>query len=299
MSTAAPPWGRRRRDATERDLSGIADSFRFLLSDLTGVDDGVPPTVPDGVPDALRCEVEDAIAALIAYQGPSYAELYVHRLRRFARRRDVDAALLGLIARELARRMCYEDPIRIAQCRLVTARDGQAMSARHRFRLDELFGALPGKIGRPLLMGCERAGWTHLPVSMRFNARSGAGRLRLRLEASLRRWRLFSARYAAERAWIERWLHMIDRGLTRQPAAALAIAGTAAMVQGTGDGYRRGLSDWHALIDGVVKPVLDGALSVADLAAAITEIAALSRERSPGHVAAVIARIREGANRGA
>ena len=102
-------------------------------------------------------------------------------------------------------------------------------------------------------MGCERVGWTHLPVSMRFNACSGAGRLRLRLEASLRRWRLFSARYASERAWVERWLHMIDRSLTKQPAAASAIAGTAAMIQGSGDGYRRGLADWHALIDGVVS----------------------------------------------
>lgn len=280
-------------------MNSIADSFRFLLSDLTGVDDCATPTVPVGVPEALRAEVAEAIAALIAYQGPSYAELYVHRLQRFVRRRDVDAALLGLTARELARRMCYDDPIRIAQHHLVTAHDGDAVTSRHRFRLDELFGALPGKVGRPLLMGCERAGWTHLPVSMRFNACSGAGRLRLRLEASLRRWRLFSARYVSERAWVERWLHMIDRGLTKQPAAALAIVGTAAMIQGSGDGYRRGLADWHALIDGVVKPALDGVLPVVDLSAAVTEIVALSREGAPGQVTAALVRIQEGASRGA
>lgn len=280
-------------------MNSIADSFRFLLSDLTGVDDCAVPTVPAGVPEALRAEVADAIAALIAYQGPSYAELYVHRLRRFARRRDVDAVLLGLIAREMARRMCYDDPIRIAQHHLATAHSDDALTSRHRFRLDELFGALPGKIGWPLLMGCERAGWTHLPVSMRFNACSGAGRLRLRLEASLRRWRLFSARYASERAWVERWLHMIDRSLIKQPAAALAIAGTAAMIQGSGDGYRRGLADWHALIDGIVKPTLDGVLPVTDLAAAVTDIVALSRDGASRQVAAAIARIREEASRGA
>lgn len=280
-------------------MNSIADSFRFLLSDLTGVDDCAAPTVPAGVPEALRSEVAEAIAVLVAYQGPSYAELYIHRLRRFARRRDVDAALLGLIAREMARRMCYDDPIRIAQHHLATAHGGDAVTSRHRFRLDELFGALPGKVGRPLLMGCERAGWMHLPVSMRFNACSGAGRLRLRLEASLRRWRLFSARYASERAWVERWLHMIDRGLTKQPAAAAAIAGTAAMIQGSGDGYRRGLAEWHALIDGVVKPALDGTLPVADLADAVREIVTLSRDGSPERVAAAIARLRQEANRGA
>ncbi|MGN6309665.1 MAG: DUF6537 domain-containing protein [Xanthobacteraceae bacterium] len=280
-------------------MSSIADSFRFLLSDLTGVDDCAMPTVPVGVPETLRAEIADAIAALITYQGPSYAELYVHRLRRFSRRRDVDAALLGLIAREMARRMCYDDPIRIAQHHLATAHGDDALTSRHRFRLDELFGALPGKIGWPLLMGCERAGWTHLPVSMRFNACSGAGRLRLRLEAGMRRWRLFSARYASERAWVERWLHMIDRSLTKQPAAALAIAGTAAMIQGSGDSYRRGLADWHALIDGIVKPTLDGVLPVADLAAAVTEIVMLSRGGASRQVVAAIARIREAANRGA
>jgi hypothetical protein len=280
-------------------LNSIADSFRFLLSDITGVDDCASPTVPAGVPETLRADVAEAIAALIAYQGPSYAELYVHRLRRFARRRDVDGVLLGLIAREMARRMCYDDPIRIAQHHLATVHGGDAAMSHHRFRLDELFGALPGKFGRPLLIGCERIGWTHLPVSMRFNACNAAGRFRLRLEASLRRWRLFSARYTSERAWIERWLHMIDRSLTKQPAAASAIAGTAAMIHGTGDGYQRGVADWHALIDGVVKPVLDGLLPVPDLAGAIGEIMALSHTGSPKQVASAIARIREDASRDA
>jgi hypothetical protein len=279
-------------------LNSIAESFRFLLSDLTGVDDCKPPAVPDGVPEALRSEVADAIAVLIAYQGPSYAQLYVQRLRRFARRRDVDAELLGLIAREMARRMCYDDPICIAQRHLATSRTGDAVAERHRFRLEDLFGALPGKFGWPLLAGCERAGWSHVPVSMRFNGCSLLGRQRLRLEAGLRRWRLFSARYASERAWVERWLHMIDRSLTKQPAAAIAIAGTAAMVRGSGDGYRQGLADWHALIDGIVKPALDGALPVADLFGAVVEIATLSSVGSPGDVAAAILRIQEEATHG-
>lgn len=272
-------------------MNSIAESFRFLLSDLTGVDDCSPPTVPDGIPEALRSEVAGAIAALIAYQGPSYAQLYVHRLRRFARRRDVDAALLGLIAQQMARRMCYDDPICIAQRHLATARTGDAVAERHRFRLEDLFGALPNKFGWPLLAGCERAGWLHVPVSMRFNGCSLLGRQRLRLEAGLRRWRLFSARYASERAWVERWLHMIDRSLTKQPAAARVIAETAAMIQGSGDGYRHGLSDWHLLIDGLVKPTLDGTLPVADLSGAVVEIATLSRDGSPGDVAAAIQRI--------
>jgi hypothetical protein len=43
------------------------------------------------------------------------------------------------------------------------------------------------------------------------------------------------------------------------------------MIQGYGEPYRQGLADWHAIIDGLVKPTLDGVLPLADLAAAIAE----------------------------
>ena len=78
-------------------------------------------------------------------------------------------------------------------------------------------------------------------------------------------------RYAKERAWVERWLHMIDRSLTKQPAAALAIVRTATMIKGYGDAYRQGVADWHAIIDGLVKPTFDGVLDLPDLAGAVAE----------------------------
>ena len=43
------------------------------------------------------------------------------------------------------------------------------------------------------------------------------------------------------------------------------------MIQGYGDPYRQGMADWHAIIDGLVKPTFDGALALPDLAGAITE----------------------------
>ena len=114
-------------------------------------------------------------------------------------------------------------------------------------------------------------GWPHKPFSIRFSAESRWGVRRLKIEAALRRWRLFSVRYAKERAWVERWLHMIDRALTKQPRAAAAIVQTAAMIQGYGDVYRQGMADWHAIIDGLAKPTFDGALPLLDLAADIAE----------------------------
>ena len=111
-------------------------------------------------------------------------------------------------------------------------------------------------------------------VSIRFSTKSRWRVRRLKIEASLRRWRRFSVRYARERVWVERWLHMIDRALTKQPEAASAIVQTATMVQGYGDAYRQGLADWHAIIDGLAKPTFDGVLPLKDLAGAVAEAGA-------------------------
>jgi hypothetical protein len=87
----------------------------------------------------------------------------------------------------------------------------------------------------------------------------------------LRRWRRFSVRYTKERAWVERWLHMISRSLEKQPRAAAVIVQTATMIQGYGDPYRQGMADWHAIINGLAKPTFDGVLPLADLDGAIRE----------------------------
>jgi len=258
-------------------VAGLLSSLRYLLADFIGEDDGTPPFLPDSLPDGAAAVVSEGIHRLIDYQGASYAQLYVDRLRRFVGRPGVDAAMFGEIARLMAMRMSYQDPIRIAQSRLaefeIGAADPRAQSTDDtaKFRLDELIGALPAVVAEPVLDALEWVGWTHKPVSISFGTRSRWGIRRLKIEASLRRWRLFSVRYAKERAWVERWLHMIDRSLTKQPKAASAIVQTATMVQGYGDAYRQGLADWHAIIDGLAKPTFDGVLPLADLAGAVAE----------------------------
>ncbi len=185
--------------------------------------------------------------------------------------------MLGEIAQLMAMRMSYEDPIRIAQLKLAECeaasdlRGPAPTSDIRKFRLDELIGALPALVAEPMLDMLEWAGWTHMPVSIQFNGATRPGILRLKIEAGLRRWRRSSVRYAKERMWVERWLHMIDRSLTKQPAATSEIVQTATMIQGYGDRYRQGMADWHAIIDGLAKPTFDGALPLPDLAGAIAE----------------------------
>jgi hypothetical protein len=256
-------------------VANFLSSLRYLFADIIGDDDDTPPFLPDGLPDGAAAVVSEAIHRLVDYQGPSYAQLYVDRLQRFVGRRGVDAAMFGEIARLMAVRMSYEDPIRIAQLKLAThaaaSSDLQPKIDVRKFRVDELVGALPAIVAEPVLDVLDWADWTHKPVSIRFSAVSRWGVRRLKIEAALRRWRLFSVRYTKERAWVERWLHMIARSLTKQPQAAPAIVQTANMIQGYGSVYRLGLADWHAIIDGLVKPTFDGMLPLSNLAGAIAE----------------------------
>lgn len=258
-------------------MASVLSSLRYLLADFIGETDGAPPFLPNGLPEGAVSVVSDGIHRLMDYQGSSYAQLYVDRVRRFVGRPGVDDAMLVEIARLTAQRMSYEDPIRIAQLKLAefetAAGKPGAASADEigKFRIDELIGALPAAVAQPVLDALEWVGWTHMPVSIRFSTAHGWSVRRLKIEASLRRWRLFSVRYAEERTWVERWLHMIGRSLDKQPKAASAIVQTATMIQGYGDPYRQGLADWHTIIDGLAKPTFDGALPLADLAAAMAE----------------------------
>ena len=177
---------------------------------------------------------------LIEYQGAAYAKLYADRLRRFVGKHGVDDAMFGEIARLMAMRMCYEDPIRIAQLKLAELKTdtgaprGPSADDVRKFRLDELVDVLPAVVAEPVLDALEWAGWLHKRISIRFSNANWWGIRRLKIEASLRRWRRFSVRYSRERVWVERWLHMIDRSLTKQPAAASAMVQSATMVQGYG-----------------------------------------------------------------
>jgi hypothetical protein len=256
---------------------GLLSSFRYLFADFLGEEDEAPPFLPEGLPETVAPVVSDAIHILIDYQSLGYARLYVDRVRRFVGRRGVDEVMLADIARLMAMRMAYQDPIRIAQSKLAEldeASGGLPMKSVddvRKFRFDEMVGALPAAVAQPVLNVLGRIGWLRKRVPMRFSTRSRWGIRRLKIEAALRRWRLFSVRYAMERVWVERWLHMIDRALTKQPQAAPAIIETATMIQGYGDPYRHGMADWHAIVDGLVKPTFDGVLALPDLAGAMTE----------------------------
>lgn len=251
---------------------GLMSSLRYLFADFIDEQDQTPPLLPAGLPQEAKLVVGAGIRLLTDYQGASYARLYVERIQRFIGKPGLDPSILSDIARLMASRMAYQDAIRVAQIKLAEHRssDGRIQSTDiKRFRVDELIDVLPAVAAGPVLVGLGKIGWAHRPVAVAFSTVNRRGIRRLKMKAWLRRWRRLSIRYGEEQVWIERWLHMIARALVRQPAAVRAIVETATMVQGFGDPYRRGLADWHAIIDGLAKPTFDGELPLSDLAGAI------------------------------
>src|SRR5436190_4111492 len=255
-------------------VSDVKESLRYLFADIIGERDDTQAYLPEGLPESVVPVASDAIHVLTEYQGADYAKLYVERLKRFVGKRGVSEAMLGDIARLMAMRMSYEDAIRIAHLKLLELEanpDTPRADDVRKLRLDEMVEALPTVVAEPLLDVLGRIGWVRKRVSIRFSTASRFSIRRLKIEASLKRWRRYSIRYSRERLWVERWLHMIDRALNRQPAAAAAVVESATMVQGYGDTYRHGLADWHAIIDGLAKPTFDGVLALPDLGGAIAE----------------------------
>ena len=176
-------------------MASFLSSLRYLLSDFIGEGDGTPPLLPVGLPDGVEPAVSEGIHLLMDYQGARYAKLYVERLRRFIGKPGVDEAMFGEIARLMAMRMSYQDPIRIAQLKLAEREPGagdphaEAADDVRKLRLDELVEALPAAIAEPILYVLERRGWLRKQVSIRFSTKSRWGIRRLKIEASLRRWR--------------------------------------------------------------------------------------------------------------
>lgn len=224
--------------------------------------------------------VSDAVHSLIDFQDPDYALAYLDRVERYVGPVGVTVPNLSELAQLLSERMHFEDPIRVAQLKLAdacgpSAEPNQRSADRvERFRWDEVIPMLPSKAAGPALDIFKRlrlARLTRRSVTLRFSTRTPFALRKLKALAALRVTRPFSERFKKERVWVERWLHMVDRSLVKQPEATVAIIRTANLIRGHGDIYQSGLAEWNVIIDQLVKPTCDGDLPLAKLGEAITD----------------------------
>ncbi|HZT47496.1 MAG TPA: DUF6537 domain-containing protein, partial [Hyphomicrobiaceae bacterium] len=76
------------------------------------------------------------------------------------------------------------------------------------------------------------------------------------------------------------WLALVERTLAVNPAAAREVVATAALVRGYADTYKRGLANWTRIVQGVIEPMLSGALPRAHFADAVLQ-ARLAASKDP------------------
>jgi indolepyruvate ferredoxin oxidoreductase, beta subunit len=217
----------------------------------------------------------EGVRRLIAYQGLTYAKLYLDRLRSIT---DADEAanahgrLLKEVARHLAVRMSYEDVVRVAQAKIAPAR--MRRIAREELRVkDEPFSVhdflkpgieefcqlLPPLLARPILALSERKGWLgRFHIGMEINSTSISGYLRFLMLAKLRGWRPYGHRYRLEQAQIEAWLGLIAQAARHSLELALEVAECAGLIKGYGDTHVRGLTNFSIITDRLIRPALIG-----------------------------------------
>jgi indolepyruvate ferredoxin oxidoreductase beta subunit len=222
----------------------------------------------------------EGVRRLIQYQGVPYAWLYLSRLRPIVEADQIAGAqgkLLKEVARHLAVRMSYEDVVRVAQAKIAPARmqriardelhvAGEPFSVHDFLKpgIEEMCQLLPPFLARPILRMAERRGWLgRVYFGMEINSTSVRGFLRFLMLAKLRRLRPYGYRYKQEQQQIENWLALIREAARKSPALALEVAECARLIKGYGDTHARGLANYRAIEERVIRPALAGQIAPA------------------------------------
>jgi hypothetical protein len=258
--------------------------IRLLIAYGFGDDDRRVPQIPAGLPPDVTSIVADNVRLLADYQDAEYSRLYMSRIGRFVDRRGVDDRMLSEISRLLGIRMAYEDLIWYSQQILAHLQSAQTTLPisddwkQHPVSptLADIVAMLPANIATSTLNALKRIGWLHKTVTVNLTGRTWRGRLAANVLSSLRRFRPQSVRYLQEKSLVERWLHMIDRALTKQPQAAWEVIETATSLRGHGSAYVQALANWRLVIDGLVKPTFDGHLPIDNLADHLARLRAVA-----------------------
>ncbi len=255
---------------------------RASVSGLAALERAAAETMPAQALDVI-CE---GLRRLAHYQDLRYARLYFDRLAAI-RDADADARANGRLLRETARhlavRMSFEDVIRVAQAKIEPARlrriraelglgvDTPLTVAEFlKPGVEELCSILPPALARPILRQAARRGWLgNLHWGMEVRSTSVSGFLRLRLLASLRRWRPRSHRYLEEQTQIEAWLQLIVAAAAPAAELAIEIAECARLIKGYGETHARGLANYRMIEARIVRPALAGAYPAALAADAV------------------------------
>lgn len=265
------PWPREVSESlftggrgAKASLAGFAAAFEAVSGECR-VEAAVEAPPPDvATLGSARCR---------DFMDEAYADLFSARVARLkAAAGPVDDPLrthaLEEATRRLALWMTYEDIPRVADLKTRPERfarirreaemeAGQVLVVADLFKpgLEELAAILPVTWGEALLARHQRGGWVpFLGKGMHLRTTTLTGYLVLRLLAGMARFRRSSLRFRDEQAAIEHWLDAMETALRAAPAFAGALAELPRLLKGYGETQARGLANYRAIFDGVVRP---------------------------------------------
>jgi indolepyruvate ferredoxin oxidoreductase beta subunit len=226
--------------------------------------------VEEEFPAALHPVLGEAIARLIDYQDPRYAELFLERVRR-VRALDPGLRVTRTFARRLAVWMTYEDAIRVADLKTRRGRfdrirrenaapEGSVLVVTDYLKpdLDELYGILPAAIGGPIARWAERRWPEGRPaIGQHVRTTTVLGFLRVWLLARLRALRPSSLRRRREFALMDRWEEAVLATAALDEGLACEVAELGNIVKGYGEVRRRLSGALGRFLDETVRAAIE------------------------------------------
>jgi indolepyruvate ferredoxin oxidoreductase beta subunit len=298
--------------AAQASLRGFASAFELVTrqrEQAQYVERVMKPTAPalSSVPEAATVLPAEVAAAfppalhplmglahqrLVEYQGPTYASLYVQRLKRLLAAEasgapsDDARPVTAEATRWLALWMAFDDIIRVADLKSrasrwdrvtqeVKAKEGDVLKVYDHFKpgVPELAALLPqGLANRLLRWDRARVANGKAPWSMPLKVARHAlwGMASLRLLATLRVLRPMGSRYQTEQALIEEWLGGIEAATHQSPALGLELARCGQLIKGYGSTNERGKDNLLHILRHVCGP--SSKLPLLERAAAVAQI---------------------------
>jgi indolepyruvate ferredoxin oxidoreductase beta subunit len=262
-------------------------------------------------PEALHPLLALGSDRLIAYQGASYAHLYLDRVAGMLQAEQAQAAVAAPmpvlsaeqwpitqeVARGLAVWMAFDDVIRVAElksrsARLQRVRDEVRASPQDVLKVYDHFkpgvpefaALLPPALARRLLAWDARrqarglAAWA---LPLKIGTHTVTGVLALRALGLLKPLRQLGSRWAAEQGLIEQWLEAVRNGTRQHAQLGLELARCCRLVKGFGGTHDRGREQLLHIIQHLASSTLTAQASqVAPVvrAAQAAEAVATTRE---------------------
>ncbi|MGO4853053.1 indolepyruvate oxidoreductase subunit beta family protein [Phaeovulum sp. W22_SRMD_FR3] len=217
------------------------------------------------LPPEVREMARLGLQKVVDYQDAAYGADYLDALEQTLALDAAPYAMSVNAAKYLARALCYDDLLRVADLKTrasrfarvrqeVSVKSEQLMMLTEYFhpRFEEFTTTLPRRLGRraQASTGLARFYGKHFDKGRRIRTDSLPGFLALWLVSALRPWRRSLLRHETEMAHVQNWLRACLQAAETDRALAAELFANYRLIKGYSDTHARGLSKFSRVMEG-------------------------------------------------